>query len=83
MCFYCVSFVLKNLLNTAMSPTKLNRHFITNHTNMKNEAGYYFYILLKLQNKQSAAFGDTITDFLTAKKKTSRRDVTMSTCVKL
>ncbi len=51
----------KKLSNTAMAATKLNRHFTTNHTNIKNKTIDYFKTLLKSQYKQSTAFLNTFT----------------------
>lgn len=47
--------------HTTMVLTKLNRHFTSNLTNMKNKIIDYFKNLLKSQNKQSTAFVNMFT----------------------
>ena len=51
----------KQLLNAALAPEKLNRHFTTNHSHMKNKSADYFKRLLEYQKKQSVTFVNKVS----------------------
>ena len=51
----------KRLTNAAMAPTKLKRHFATNHSHLKNKSVDYFKRLLESEKKQSTAFFNKVS----------------------
>ena len=52
----CVLSVEKKLVNTAMVPSKLKRHFTTNHSHLFHKTTDYFKRLLESQVQQSKVF---------------------------
>ena len=57
----CVLPVEKKLVNTAMVPSKLKRHFTTNHSHLLHKTTDYFKRLLESQVQQSKVFEKKVT----------------------
>ena len=64
LCLFCG----KNLVNTAMVPSKLKRHFTTNHSQLLHKTTDYFKRLLESQVQQSKFFEKKVTVSETAQE---------------